>query len=98
MRNELQRAGVDPAYIRTADFEASRAADEEISANVSDDKFPEESMELEVERAEEAAANVLGDKDVVARELKDSDELVDTAEGYERAIRAAADCRLRRGS
>lgn len=86
-----------PEGSRLADFDASRQGDE-IAARV---KTPDEQL------IEESLSDVLddlgrmtdamGDDAILARELAPFDELVEFADTAERAIRAAAECRLRRG-
>lgn len=86
-----------PEGSRLADFDASRQADEIAArAKTPDEQMVEESL-TDVLDDLGRMTDAMGDDAILARELAPFDELVEFADTAERAIRAAAECRIRRG-
>ena len=85
-----------PENARLYDAEAARAVHEEIRAAPSDEAMPEQTLEATMEDVSRLAAAV-DMTESVAKEMKPYDDLQKTADEYGAAVRAAAECGLRRG-
>jgi hypothetical protein len=94
---EQARADFEGQLSRMADMDASRAADARLKAAKPDDAIAANDDLAEVMDDLQALSRALGDENLAARELAPFDELAQTADAYGRAVRAAAECGLRRG-
>lgn len=87
----------DIRNVRLADAEASAYADQRLAEAPTDDTMADLSLE-DVQTEVQSLAETLELTDELKAEMADYDALIETAESYGNAVRAAATCGLRRGA